>query len=455
METLVTNLDGKPYRAVLNGRDCVVAPLVMIVPGVLNGSAGPVLYTAEELGRNPSDWNHMPAVLRHPKVGGKYVSARSPEVLNRYCMGIILQSSFKDVLKARAWFFEDSANRLLPGFTQSLMEGQVYELSTGLGMELTEADRDAVFNGVSYKYNSRGYRPDHLAVLPDERGACGVDDGCGLNVNAKMQLSHDQLRERLCDAVAERFPSQQSGGYEYEGMPGAFVVDVFDKEVVFWKDARYWTLKYKTDLRTGTIQLDATEPVEVQRLTSYKPVANLEKKVDKTQLIDFLVTNCDCWKGEGDRELLNTMSEAKLKQLKDAAEKTNPKPTPAPAPTPAPSPPVAQPVPAEARLTDEERQDLAFARKERNRQRSELVNKILARVPEEDREGYRVKLKDKNIDELTDTLGLIEVNTRIREEELRDQSYGGAGGGPAFPRRKKKSTEDTEVLLPTIMNAEA
>jgi hypothetical protein len=177
--------------------------------------------------------------------------------------------------------------------------------------------------------------------------------------------------------------------------------------------------------------------------------------VDKTQLIDFLVTNCDCWKGEGDRELLNTMSEAKLKQLKDAAEKTNPKPTPAPAPTPAPSPPVAQPVPAEARLTDEERQDLAFARKERNRQRSELVNKILARVPEEDREGYRVKLKDKNIDELTDTLGLIEVNTRIREEELRDQSYGGAGGGPAFPRRKKKSTEDTEVLLPTIMNAEA
>jgi hypothetical protein len=32
---------------------------------------------------------------------------------------------------------------------------------------------------------ARNYRPDHLAVLPDQRGACSLTDGCGVMVNTK------------------------------------------------------------------------------------------------------------------------------------------------------------------------------------------------------------------------------------------------------------------------------
>ena len=35
------------------------------------------------------------------------------------------------------------------------------------------------FDGEPYKEVQRSLLPDHLAILPNERGACSVEDGCG------------------------------------------------------------------------------------------------------------------------------------------------------------------------------------------------------------------------------------------------------------------------------------
>ena len=43
--------------------------------------------------------------------------------------------------------------------------------------------------------------------------------------------------------------------------------------------------------------------------------------MNRNQIIDFLVTNCDCWKQSGDREVLNGFSDEKLKTLKAAADR--------------------------------------------------------------------------------------------------------------------------------------
>lgn len=42
---------------------------------------------------------------------------------------------------------------------------------------------------------------------------------------------------------------------------------------------------------------------------------------ERKAIIDFLTTNCDCWKGNGDAEILNRMTDEKLSVLKVSAEK--------------------------------------------------------------------------------------------------------------------------------------
>lgn len=42
---------------------------------------------------------------------------------------------------------------------------------------------------------------------------------------------------------------------------------------------------------------------------------------ERRSAIDWLVLNCDCWKGSGDREILNRLPDSKLEDLRDAAER--------------------------------------------------------------------------------------------------------------------------------------
>jgi hypothetical protein len=47
--------------------------------------------------------------------------------------------------------------------------------------------------GRPYNFVARNYRPDHLAILPDQRGACSIEDGCGLNTNRLGCAAPDAL----------------------------------------------------------------------------------------------------------------------------------------------------------------------------------------------------------------------------------------------------------------------
>ena len=58
------------------------------------------------------------------------------------------------------------------------------EVSTGLFTENVQAN--GVFGGKAYHAIATNYRPDHLAILPDQIGACSIEDGAGLlRVNVK------------------------------------------------------------------------------------------------------------------------------------------------------------------------------------------------------------------------------------------------------------------------------
>lgn len=183
-EYLVDNLAAiKPKRAMLNGREHLVVPMTMIVPGVLNGSKGPLHYPPEEVGKDPTPWNGMPITAGHPVIDGRNVSARDPDVLNGYQVGVVLRARTGDRLRADAWLDVARTNKLLPGVIGNLEAGRAVEISTGLFTDNEPAPEGATYNGKQYTWVARNYRPDHLAILVDQRGACSVRDGCGLLMN--------------------------------------------------------------------------------------------------------------------------------------------------------------------------------------------------------------------------------------------------------------------------------
>lgn len=184
MEQLIANLVGKTRRATLNGRDYIVAPLSLIVTGVLNGSKGALFYPSDEIGKDPQRWNHTPIVVYHPVVNGQNVSARDPDVLNTSGIGLVLKSHVKNgKLRAEGWFDIDATRRIDPRVLANLEAGRPIELSTGLFTTNETAPLGSNYRGASYDYIARDYVPDHLAILPDQIGACSINDGCGVLVN--------------------------------------------------------------------------------------------------------------------------------------------------------------------------------------------------------------------------------------------------------------------------------
>ena len=191
METIVVNLSGKVRREVMGGRKYVVAPMTLIVPGVLNGSEGPLLYPEEEVAKNPSSWNGIPIVIYHPKKGGIAISARDPDVLNSRGVGYVFRSSANGTLDAEAWFDEENTKRIDNRVLENLEEGKTISLSTGLFTNNEPAEEGSTFDGKPYDFIARDYVPDHLAILPDQAGACSIEDGCGVLVNERGEVEGD------------------------------------------------------------------------------------------------------------------------------------------------------------------------------------------------------------------------------------------------------------------------
>jgi hypothetical protein len=182
MTRMTGNLAGRVERRTLHGREYLVAPLSMIVPGVLNGSRGALFYPLDEISATADAWNGMPIVVGHPMIGGRNVSARSPDVLEQFGIGTVYNTAVNGKLTAEGWFDVERTKAIEPQILSALMRGEPIELSTGLFTD-NEA-RPGVHNGVSYTHVARNYRPDHLAILTDQKGACPLEAGCGVLANA-------------------------------------------------------------------------------------------------------------------------------------------------------------------------------------------------------------------------------------------------------------------------------
>lgn len=206
MEHLTFNISGRVRREELQGKQYLVVPMTLIVPGVLNGSMGPLFYSRNEINKDPQIWNGVPIVVNHPidNASKNHIGARDPDVLNRVGIGQIFRAEGGDKLKAEGWFDIEATRKVAPEILANVQAGKRIELSTGLFTDNIKAEPEATFNGVPYDAIATNFRPDHLAILPDSVGASSLADGAGVNVNSQygggqMPLTKDRRTEITVD----------------------------------------------------------------------------------------------------------------------------------------------------------------------------------------------------------------------------------------------------------------
>lgn len=186
---------GKARIVQEGGRTWLVAPCSSINPGVLNGSNGAGYYPPDETSKAAPLWNGIPITLYHPTDHvGNHVSARYPGILQKSGLGEVRKSVFNGKLRHELWLDKDRTFQLHKGVHDAVENGDPVEVSTGL--KLYHDMRPGVSpQGVAYDWVARNHQPDHLAILPDQVGACSIHDGCGLNVNQSKEKPMPQITE--------------------------------------------------------------------------------------------------------------------------------------------------------------------------------------------------------------------------------------------------------------------
>lgn len=303
----------------LEGREYTVVPMVILTEGVHTGSQGALYYPSEELSKTPAVWNHKPVVVYHPSMNGESVSACDPVIINSRKVGIMLNTKFEGgKLKSEAWIEKPRAEVVDNRVMEAVDNKKVMELSTGMFIDVEETT--GTWKGEDYTGIARNFRPDHLALLPDQIGACSVADGAGFLRNAVLvgnEMSFGNISSQLMAALRKKFNVNADSG------PFVWVADVFSNFVIYEKDGKLWRLGYMSN-DSGVTLSDET-PTEVVRATEYRTtdgsfVGNQPRPqqaaepMNKKQIIAALVA-ANVGLVEADTPMLEEMNEVQLDTL--------------------------------------------------------------------------------------------------------------------------------------------
>jgi hypothetical protein len=318
LSRITLNLAGMPpRRETLYGREFIIVPATILVEGVLNGNRGPLYYPHQEIARSASSWNYTPLVYNHPKdpSTGQNISARSARVLDKDQFGYIFNARFeRNSIKCEAWFDVESTKKIdsrhHTDVYPRIVSGKPIELSTGLFTDNEVANRGSSFNGKPYEYVARNYRPDHLAVLPTDIGACSVADGCGINVNQcsgdcdcekckdddEEMVSENKLAEMPSDKACEIMQAKQVKGHKLTDQQRKMFA-------VICGDYKAWK-KAKGQPTSNTLH----------SLFTVNQETTVAKKVDpRKEMIDEIIANCECQNEDDDRAVLNELNDDELR----------------------------------------------------------------------------------------------------------------------------------------------
>jgi len=330
----------------LNGVDYVVVPVVMMVEGVHSGSRGPVLHLADELGKYEASWNGIPVTVTHPTdESGNFISANSLQQVPKN-IGVIYNTYMDgSKLKAEAWLNKDKLKNQFPTVSAYITQGRHLEVSVGVFSD--DEESQGTWNNEEYLAVAKNYRPDHLALLPGEQGACSWDDGCGIRVNHQQEeetsmegqqlqtlqaisdvirregialtlLNNVSLMGQIDEVRKQLYTQDRDGLYHY-------LLDVGPDYYVYeqakqGQETQLWRQMYEYE--EGTVS-NVGDPQKVKRKVEYLAVNSFVRtnkggsKMTKCKesRVDALINNQATRFDEADREFLMGLDDNQLAKL--------------------------------------------------------------------------------------------------------------------------------------------
>jgi hypothetical protein len=185
----VSHAEKKP--ASLLGKDYSILPATMMVEGAyypyVDNLETPksLHFSSRDLKESVSTWNGRPVAVNHPS--GQQ-TCNSPEVFDKQWVGYIFNTRFEPVsksLKADLWI-EDERGKIVSDLVTA---GKQLEVSIG-----AFGDLRATKGSEPYDYTMTNIVGDHLAILPDTKGACSWEDGCGVRAQVFCRRVADSVR---------------------------------------------------------------------------------------------------------------------------------------------------------------------------------------------------------------------------------------------------------------------
>jgi len=263
----------------------LVVPVVMMVEGVHSGSRGAMLHTMGELGKFPDSWNGRPVIIHHPQINGEFVSANRPDIVDKEVIGSVYNTDIDgSKLTGEIWIDEDKLNSLAPAVLESINNSEEMEVS--LGMFTEEEEVEGTWNTEKYTVIAHNHRPDHLALLPDQIGACSCEDGCGIGANKNNEdMEIGELIKQVCVAGFAVNPIGNNADQGYRELMNlvydklrsletdkvyCYLEEMYDDSLIYAKEGDNNRVMYKQSykIESGKIEF-VGEPIEVRKKVDY------------------------------------------------------------------------------------------------------------------------------------------------------------------------------------------
>lgn len=186
MQLLTNEIDAESVRREREGgTDFLVAPVVLVRSMWLNGPPGlDDLYLPQrEVEQSAERWEGVPGPIDHPSDGDRPISIHddraSVPVISEIQNTEVTESKGKQAVAGELWIdieaARDAGSQGERTITR-LENGDAIEVSSGYGVEQIVQGE---FDGAHREAAAVGVQPDHVAILPNDKGRCSISDGCG------------------------------------------------------------------------------------------------------------------------------------------------------------------------------------------------------------------------------------------------------------------------------------
>lgn len=179
-----------------NGRDVIIVPSATLPDDVVMNN---IKYPADEIASSFLSLNGTPAPLGHPMTpDGDFVSAIDGDGLNGFYIGAFNANARRE--GGRVFLdkiIDVEMASALPGgqrVLEAINQGDPIDTSTGLLCNIEMAKE-----GDNCDFIARNIIFDHDAILLDEPGAAGPEQGVGMMVNKALDDEGNKINAILCN----------------------------------------------------------------------------------------------------------------------------------------------------------------------------------------------------------------------------------------------------------------